>query len=361
MNSHRPRIAAFTSSLAVLAALATAPAAAQPGTGTAYVSNQGGDVSVIDLATMQPTGTIDAYGEEPRGIGITADGKWLVVANREGGRIAIIDRASGKLVRHVKIGANPEFVRVRGHLAFVSFEPSSTGKPPPKEGSPEAAKEEAEDDKHKEPARVAVVDLNKGKLVRTIKGGLETEGIEFSADGKHILVTNEEDDTVTVHNIASAKLVKSIDVAPHGDRPRGIKRSPDGKHYVATLEHGNTFIVIDAGYKVIKTVKTGDSPYGVAFDRTGARLFVANGRGKTLQVFDTKTWTSIKEVPTGNRCWHFSFTPDDKQILVACGRSDDVVVIDAATLEPMQRIAGKKLPWGIVTYPKSFGSLDQPE
>ncbi len=347
-----------------LGLLAAAPARAQTGSGagTAYVSNQGGDVSVIDLATMKVTGTIDAYGEEPRGIGVTADGRWLVVANREGGRIAIIDRASGKLVRHVAIGKNPEFVRVRGKLAFVSFEPTSTGKPPPKPGSPEAARQaaeaEADDDKNELPARVAIVDLERGKLLRSIKGGMETEGIEFSTDGKHILVTNEEDDTVTVHNIASGKLVKTIKT---GDRPRGIKRAPDGKHYVATIEHGNEFVVIDAKYKVVKTVKTGEYPYGVAFDRSGERLFVANGRSKTLQVFDTKTWAPIKEVPTGNRCWHFSFTPDDKQILVACGRSDEVVVIDAATLEPTQRITGKTLPWGVVTYPKSMGSLDHPE
>jgi YVTN family beta-propeller protein len=37
-----------------------------------------------------------------------------------------------------------------------------------------------------------------------------------------------------------------------------------------------------------------------------------------------------------------------------------VVVIDAGTLEVTKRIANKGLPWGIVTYPKAYGSLDQP-
>jgi len=108
-------------------------------------------------------------------------------------------------------------------------------------------------------------------------------------------------------------------------------------------------------------VKTGESPYGVAFDRAGQRMFVAAGKSQVLQVFDAATWQHVKDVPTGRRCWHFTFTPDDRRILVACGRSDEVVVIDAQTLEPVKRIADKKLPWGIVTYPKAMGSLDQPE
>ncbi|HOX67873.1 MAG TPA: cytochrome D1 domain-containing protein [Burkholderiaceae bacterium] len=343
------------------AALFGASAQAADG-GQAYVSNQAGNVSVIDLATLEVTREIDAYGKEPRGLGVTADGKLLITANRGDGNISVIDRATGNLLKNIAIGKNPEFVRTRGHFAFVSFEPSSTGGPPPKPGSPEAmAAEKAKDDDDESPAYVAVVDLKAGKVIRRIRGGMETEGIEFSADGKHILVTNEADDNVTVHSIASGKKVKTIDVKSYGDRPRGIKRAPDGKSYVATIEHGNTLVVMDAKYNVVKSVPTGDTPYGLAFDPTGERLFVANSKSKNLQVYDAKTYETIKTIPTGDRCWHFSFTPDGSQILVACGRSNEVVVIDAKTLEPVKRIEDKKLPWGLVTYPKAFGSLDQPE
>ena len=357
-----PTAATLALALLALAGLTALPARAASG-GQAYVSNQGGDVSVIDLATLEVSGVIDAYGKEPRGIGLSADGKYLVTANREDGNISVIERASGKLLRHVRIGKNPEFVRVRGHLAFVSFEPSSDGKPPPKPGTPEAAQAEREkhDDKPELPARIAVVDIDRGKLLRSIKGGLETEGIEFSADGKHILVTNEEDESVTVHHIGSGKLVKTIDTKAYGKRPRGIKMAPDGQSYIATIEHGNAFVVIDKNYKIIKSVPTGEYPYGAAFDRSGARIFIAVAKSKALQVFDARSHELIKSVPTGDRCWHFSFTPDDTQILLACGRSNEVVVIDAQTLEPVKRIADKKLPWGIVTYPKSVGSLDRPE
>jgi len=345
-----------------LAALAPPQAAAADASGLAYVSNQNGDISVIDLATLTITGSVSAYGKEPRGIGVTADGKMLVVANREGGSVAVIDRASGQLLRHVPVGENPEFVRVRGHLAFVTCEPSASSGPPgaPASGAKpaEPASAAAGDDDSHEPAHIAVVDLDTGRLVRSITGGLETEGIEFSPDGRRLLVTNEADNNVSVHDIATGKLLHKIDLKAWGTRPRGIKRSPDGQRYVVTLEFSNALVVIDKDYRVVRAVKTGEAPYGVAFDRSGKRLFVAAARSKVLQVFDAETFAPIKDVPTGARCWHFSFTPDDRRILVACGRSSEIVAIDAGTLEPVARIADGQMPWGVVTYPKAAGSVD---
>jgi YVTN family beta-propeller protein len=68
----------------------------------------------------------------------------------------------------------------------------------------------------------------------------------------------------------------------------------------------------------------------------------------------------LAEVPTGQRCWHFTFTPDDSKVLLACGRSNNVVVIDANSYKQIGTIEGFRLPWGIVTYPASYGSLGLP-
>ncbi|WP_018410189.1 beta-propeller fold lactonase family protein [Methyloversatilis thermotolerans] len=339
--------------------------------GTAYVSNQNDGISIIDLASMQVTGDMEVGGKVPRGLGITDDGKTLVVAVRESGDIALIDVASGKVSKRIRIGKNPEFVRVRGGMAFVSFEPTSKLGPPPKGGADKkdddgkadgkGGAHDDDDDDGKEPAKVAVVDLKKGKVIRNIVGGPETEGIEFTSDGKRLVVTNEADNTLTLHDIRTGKLLKKVDVAKYGTRPRGIKLSPDGKTFVATLELSNNVLVLDDKLDPVKAVATGETPYGVAFDRKGERLFVATSRARMLEVFDAKTFSKIKDVPLdADRCWHFSFTPDEQKILVVCGRSDAVVVVDAQKLEVTGRIEDKKLPWGIVTWPRAMGSLDQP-
>jgi YVTN family beta-propeller protein len=332
---------------------------AETSSGFAYVTSQDSHtagVSVIDLGTMEVVKTIDLKAEAPRGLGITDDGTKLIVATRENESIAVVDTASGEVIQTINVGKNPEFVRVKGNLVFISSEPSAVGGPPPKPGSKEA--EEDDDDDDKTPARIAIVDLTKGEKIKEIIGGPETEGIEFSADGSEIVITNEADNTVTVHNIETGELVKTIETHEYGDRPRGIKVSPDGQTYIATLEYGNKFMVLDKDYNVVRTVDTGKVPYGISFDATGDHIYVAANKEEALQVFDAKTYEKIKDIPTGKRCWHFSFTPDDKQILLACGKSDAVFVIDTEKQEVTKQIPITDMPWGVVTYPKSMGSLD---
>lgn len=320
--------------------------------GKAYVSNQEGGVSIINLNTMETEGSIDIQAKNPRGIGVTEDGHYLITANKDDDNLSVIDLTTNQFVKHIAVGKNPEFIRVHKGQVFVSTEPASTGK------APQAGQEEDDNDEAKIPARIAVVDLAKGKKIRDIIGGPETEGIEFSKNGKEIIVTNEADNTITVHNFNSGKLLKTISTKKYGDRPRGIKVAPNGKYYVSTLEMGNSFIVLNSQFKHLKTVATGESPYGVSFDREGKRLFVATSKAKTLEVYDTTNFEKIKDIPTGRRCWHFSFSPDDKDILLACGKSDEVLVIDAEKLEVTKHISNKEIPWGVVAYPKSMGSLD---
>jgi YVTN family beta-propeller protein len=331
--------------------------------GFAYVTSQNSTtaaISVIDLSTMEVVKTFDVKAEGPRGLGITDDGKKLIVATRENESISVIDTATGEVIQQINVGKNPEFVRVHGSFAFISSEPSAVGGPPPKPGSKAAEQKDDDDDDDDDevPARIAIVDLEKGEKIREIIGGPETEGIEFSADGKELIITNEADNTITIHNIESGELIKTINTHEYGDRPRGIKISPDGQTFVATLEYGNKFMVLDKEYNVVRTVDTGEVPYGIAFDATGKHIYVAANKEKALQVFDATTYEKIKDIPTGDRCWHFSFTPDDKQLLLACGKSDAIFVIDVEKQEVTKQIEVKDMPWGIVTYPKSMGSLD---
>jgi YVTN family beta-propeller protein len=346
--------AALSTTLLLAIGIALCPAAFAGDKGVAYVSNQSGGVTVIDLETNEPKGSLDIGAKGPRGIGVTADGKLLVTANKDSNNISLVDTSGATPARFVNIGKNPEFVRVLGDLAFVTYEPSASSGPPGSPGGPE------KDNDDKIPGHIAIVDLAKGKVIREIVGKPETEGLEFSRDGKELFVTNESDNSITVHDIATGRLLKSVAVGKYGNRPRGIKVSPDGKTIVTTLEFSEKMLVLNDQFEVQKEVATGKFPYGVSFDRKGERVYVASNKDKLLQVFDARTFAKIKDIATGERCWHFSFTPDERQILLACGKSNEIVVVDTASLEVTKRIADKDMPWGIVTYPKAMGSLDTP-
>lgn len=317
---------------------------------TAYVTNENGGVSVIDLSKLKVTKEIDVGGRTPRGVGVTDDGAFVLTANKDTNDMSVIDTKTGTLVRRVPLGPGPEFLRVRGDFAFVTYEPGG-----------KRDEDVSERDYEKEPpAEIAVVDLKTWKVVRSIRSGLETEGIEFSADGKHIVTTNEGDETLSVYDAATGASLKTVQTGAYGKRPRGIKRLPDGSGYAVTFENSSGLVVFNNDFGVVKAIKTKQGPNGVGFDPSGKLMLVAASRAGLLQFYDAKTFAPVREVPLGRRCWHFTYTPDGAHILLACGRTDNVVVIDTTDYSVKNPIPGFKMPWGVVTYPRAAGSLDLP-
>ena len=271
-------------------------------TNVAYVSEEEGGIVVIDLNTLKVVKRVQPKDTAPRGIGITFDGKYLVTANKDTADASVFDTRGGlRFVRRIPVGDNPEFV-----------------------------------------------------------AGKETEGLEFTPDGKSLIVANEAQDSLGVYDVAAGKLERTINLASYGKRPRGVKVSPQGNSYAVTMEGSGTLLSLDQNLNVIRSVTTAAKPYGVAFDRQGSRIFVNAAAARKMQVYAADSLQLLAETPIGQRCWHFTFTPDDSKLLLACGRSNNVYVIDAKTYEPIRVLVGFHLPWGIITYPRAYGSLGLP-
>lgn len=328
-------------------------------TNVAYVSEEEGGVSVIDLSTLKVIRKSDTSDLDPRGLAVTFDGKYVITSNKNTSDGAVFSTPDLHLVTRIKIGESPEFIKINpaGDRVFATFEPSSRGGPPPAAG---AAKAESDDDENGPPAQISTFHVGDWKPGPVSTAGQETEGIEFSRDGKLMLVANESQENIGVFDEATGKHLRDINLKAYGIRPRGLKVSPKGNGYAVTMEGSGTLLRMDPDFKVLKSVPTAAKPYGVAFDRAGKRIFVSSAQASKLQIFAADSLELLGEAPTGKRCWHFTFTPDDSKILLACGRSNNIVVIDANSYKPAGTIEGFKMPWGIVTYPRSYGSLGLP-
>ena len=331
----------------------TAYAANKP---IAFVSFSKGFVSIYQLDDMSKIADIEV-GDGARGMGISDDGKTLAVAVKSAGELLLIDVDTRKVIKRIAVGKNPEFVRVLNDKAFVAYEPSNQMAAPGADASHQKKKNK-EDDDDATPARVSVVDLKTGKKTADIEAGMETEGIEFSADGHLLLVTNESDENVSIHDIASGKLVKKVDTKKHGLRPRGIKRSPDGNTFAVTLELSDKLLILNKSFEVQDVITTGNVPYGVTFNAAGTEIYVALAKAKAVQVFDAKSYAVKRTINVGERCWHFTLSPDESKLIAACGRSNNLVVADTQSGKILQDIASPGTPWGIITFPHSTGSLD---
>lgn len=341
---------------AALALLWVAKVERIPGN-VAYVTEENGGLSVIDLNKLQVIRRIRPKDVAPRGIGITFDGQFVITANKDTADAAVFSTRRLHLVQRIPVGDNPEFVKFHpsGQWFFTSYEPGSTAGPPTE---PSGADEEEEE--NEPPAQIVQFNVPSWTRVKSFTAGMETEGLEFSRDGKYLIVANEAQNTIGVYEVDSGKGVRTLDLKTYGSRPRGIKVSPDGNSYACTMEASGTLLKLDQNFNVIQTVATAAKPYGVSFDRAGQRIFVAAAAAKKLQIYSANSLQLIGEAPIGQRCWHFTFTPDDSKLLLACGRSNAVYVIDAKTYGVIKIIGGFQMPWGIITYPRSFGSLGLP-
>lgn len=348
------------SSVAVLAIAAAAVGAVywyknvRVPTNVAYVTEEGGKIDQIDLATMKVTRSVEPADVAPRGEAVTFDGKYLITADQDTSDIAIFSTPKLQLVLKKHIGDNPEFVKINpaGDRVFATFEPGSTGGPPSASGD--------DDNANEPPAQIASFHIGDWTPGPVFTAGQETESLEFSPDGKYLLVCNEAQNNIGVFDAATGAHIRDVNLKPYGLRPRGIKVSPQGTFYAVTMEASGTLVKMDLNFNVIKTVPTAAKPYGESFDRSGKRIFVSAAAARKLQVFDANSLNLIAEVPIGARCWHFTFTPDDSKILMACGRSNDIVIVDPNAYKQIGTIQGIQLPWGIVTYPRAYGSLGLP-
>ena len=66
-------------------------------------------LSVVDVASGSVVARIPV-GREPEGVGITPDGRWVLVTNESDNSVSVIDTGTLKIVKSVQVGKRPRDV-----------------------------------------------------------------------------------------------------------------------------------------------------------------------------------------------------------------------------------------------------------
>jgi YVTN family beta-propeller protein len=140
-------------------------------------------------------------------------------------------------------------------------------------------------------------------------------------------VTNHEDNTVSVIDVASKKVVDTISVRNY---PNAIAVTPDGKKaYVGGV---SSFFVVDIPSKtVIDKVNIGGtaSPYTVAITPNGKQAYMT-GHGR-VSIIDTETDEIVKTIFIGDYNGAIAISPDGTQAYVT--HLGSVSIIDTVNQE----------------------------
>ncbi|WP_102264343.1 YncE family protein [Mesobacillus jeotgali] len=191
----------------------------------------------------------------------------------------------------------------------------------------------------KSPGKVLFYDAYTNELLKEVEVGSHPAHVVYSGDGKYVLATNNEDDTVSVIDASTYEVVKTIST---GNGPHGFRISADSKFaYIANMGE-DTVSAINLETFEEESIKTGNTPVTTGVTKDGKTLAVTLFSENALAIVDLETKQLVKvEVGTGPAQVYIG--PDDKYAYVANqgskeSPSNSMSIVDLETKEVVGEI-----------------------
>ena len=128
--------------------------------------------------------------------------------------------------------------------------------------------------------------------------GRGSEGFDVSPDGKEIWTANAQDGTVSVIEVASKKVVATLNPKVLG--ANRLKFTPDGKLVFISSLGGHDLVILDAATRgEVKRVPVGHGAAGILMQPDGARAFVACSPDNYIVTIDLKTLSVTGHINVG--------------------------------------------------------------
>ncbi|MEH2413834.1 beta-propeller fold lactonase family protein [Nostoc sp.] len=208
------------------------------------------------------------------GIAVSQDGKTLVAANFENDSISIVDTPTRKVTKEIK------FFRAGDKIATGEF-PFDVAIKSTEKG--QAAKVFISSQRDNE---VVAVEIASGKITR-IPIGSQPNKVLLSADQNRLYVANGNDDSISVIDTNSNRVVQTISLSRPGEKykganPNSLTLSPDGRTLYVTLGGENAIAVVELqSGRVNGRIPTGWYPNSVSVSLDGQRLYVVNAKSNS--------------------------------------------------------------------------------
>ncbi|MBT2686880.1 beta-propeller fold lactonase family protein [Bacillus sp. ISL-47] len=306
-----------------------------------YTANEGGSISKIDAATNSIVFTLEVEGSV-HNVQVSPDGKMIgatVLPSMAGygggddGHGNEMEMNGKALFYSIENDELVQEVIVGNHPAHIVFT----------EDGRYAAVTNNEDN------NVSVIDMASFKVVNTVETGKGPHGFRISDDSKSAYIANMSEDTISVVNLETMKEEKRIKV---GTAPVTTGIASDGKSLVATLNGENALAVVDLATDKVDKIPVGIGPAQVYIDENDQFAYVANqgteeAPSTSVTVIDLDAKQATAEIETGKGSHGVVTSPDNKRVYVTNMFEDTVSIIDKERNKVIETIKVKGVPNGI--------------
>ena len=182
---------------------------------------------------------------------------------------------------------------------------------------------------------LGVIDAETRKLVKRVKIGGNPYNLNFTPDGRHLLVLDWSSDTssdeVIFYDLQAEKIDGRVEVSTW---PAHSVFSRDGKRLYVSGETAGDLTVIDVATRTVvaRHVHGGGDAMGLALTADGKILYAAAGENKTIVKIDTATSKPVGTIAVPGIVHESTLTPDGRFLYATLRKGNRIVVVDTATI-----------------------------
>ena len=174
-----------------------------------------------------------------------------------------------------------------------------------------------------------VIDVRNAKLVRTVKGLREPQGVAYAPASNRIYVGSRADGSLRIFDATSFALLKSITYGQDADNVRYEAQAD--RVWVGYGE--GALGVIDRNGAKLADVPLGAHPESFQLELNGPRIFVNVPPLHSIAVVDRRTRKITASWSTGDAAANYPMALDESnhRLFVVCRRPARLIVIDTVT------------------------------
>jgi YVTN family beta-propeller protein len=200
---------------------------------------------------------------------------------------------------------------------------------------------------------ISVIDAKTYQLVQTISTGKGPHGFRVAADSKFAYIANMGEDTVSVIDLTAMKESRKIKV---GGAPVTTGVTSDGKLLVVTLNAENAATIVELASDKVEKIAVGEGPAQVYIQSDDKIAIVANqGTEKkpsnSITKIDLSTKKAVATIETGKGAHGLVTSKDNKFIYVTNMFENTVSVVDNTQNKEITELKVGKTPNGISLMP----------
>ncbi len=183
---------------------------------------------------------------------------------------------------------------------------------------------------------ISVIDIDTLEVSRTIEVGERPRGITFAKDFSVVYVCASDSDTVQVIDPVTGEILHNL---PSGEDPEQFDLHPDNRHlYIANENDAITTVVDVETRTVVAQINVGIEPEGMAISPDGTMAVTTSETTNMAHWINTETQELFANTLVDARPRDANFSPDGNQLWVSAEIGGTVSVFDVETQTDLAKI-----------------------